>query len=110
MTTATATAPITEDEIRAAIEASLDRAPSPDVGELIYEFLRVLRYEAPKDRGPNYGDCLWDDLRPSQAAVLSARIDGIYLDLEGPIEHMIIDAVTAAALAFAAEFPDAPRA
>ena len=110
MTTATAPAPLTETEIREAIEASLNRAPSPEVGELIYDFLRVIRYEAPKDRGPNYGGCLWDDLKPSQAAILEARIEQVYQDLDGPIERMIVDAVTAAALAFAAEHPDAPRA
>ena len=110
---AIATAPVapTEAEIRAAIEASLNiGASGVEVGELVYDFLRVIRYEAPKDRGPNYGGCLWDDLKPSQAAILEARIEQVYQDLDGPIERMIVDAVTAAALAFAAEHPDAPRA
>jgi hypothetical protein len=108
---AIATAPLTEAEIRAAIEASLNiGASDADVGELVYDFLRVIRYEAPKDRGPNYGGCLWDDLKPSQAAILEARLEQVYLDLDGPIERMIVDAVTAAALAFAAEYPEAPRA
>jgi hypothetical protein len=111
MATATAPAALTEAEIRAAIEASLNIGVNDaDVGGLVCDFLRVIHYEAPKDRGPNYGGCLWDDLKPSQAAILEARVEQVYLDLDEPIERMIVDAVTAAALAFAAEFPDAPRA
>lgn len=53
--------------------------------------------------------CLWADLRPSEAK----RIGGLMRDaLEAavpPAQACIVDAITTAALRFAAEFPDAPR-
>lgn len=107
MTTATA-APLTEAEIRAAIEDALDHS-TIDIGQLIYSFLQPIDY-IPEPERANCRPALWDNLRPSEAARLSELVERVYCDLEPEIERMIADAVVGAALAFAAEYPDAPRA
>lgn len=99
-----ATAP-TEAEIREILAEA-----EPDIGELISEFTNLLAYVPPGSRGPAYTPGLWDDLRPSQENRLLDLLDNVYEELKEAIRKMIEDRVVAAALAFAAEFPDAPRA
>ena len=99
----------TEEEIRAAIEVSADKRQA-DIGQLICAYTAPLEWEPSELRGPAYGGCLWDNLRPTEAERLSAHLETVYESLDGPIERMIREAIVSAALAFAAECPDAPRA
>jgi hypothetical protein len=103
----TATAPLTEAAIREAVRSA---AAGADVGELVCEFLAPIRYVPRGERGPAYRGALWDDLRASETARLDAIIEQVYQDLEGLICDSIETRVVAAALTFAAEYPDAPRA
>jgi hypothetical protein len=102
----------TEQEIRTAIQAALDDSDI-DIGAWVHDLVRPLSYAPPEQRGNNYGGCLWDDLRPSQAALLEALIEGIYnkvQPLEDDVTARIRESVVEAALEFAAAYPDAPRA
>jgi hypothetical protein len=106
----------TEGEIRAAVQEAIDRSDI-DIGAWTYQILQPLGYIPPEDRGPGWernADLqLWDDLRPSQDAVLEGLIESVHREVQ-PIEAEVIDrireAVVRAALAFAAQYPDAPRA
>jgi hypothetical protein len=110
---ASTTAP-TEDEIREAVRRASDTSRF-DVGQLVYDLLRPLHYVRPAERGPAYGDGpkLWDDLRPSQAARLDDLSDAVYTEgnsLEATLIETLREMVIRAALTFATEYPDAPRA
>jgi hypothetical protein len=105
------TAP-TEQEIRAAVRAALDDSDI-DIGEWVHELVAPISYSAPSERGEAYEPALWDDLRPSQAALLQSLIEVIYTKsdaLQNEVLARIEDYVVEAGLAFAAEHPDAPRA
>lgn len=102
----------TEAEIRAALASALEDS-SIDIGAWVHELLRPLTYAPPEDRGPNYPDGLWDDLRPSQHAYLEGLREEVYAKvqpMEEEITTRITELVVRAALDFAAAFPDAPRA
>lgn len=113
------TAP-TEAEIRevaldAFREVMREHASGWDV-PWVYDLSAPLRYEPPDEDGEPalpWLVGLWTDLRPSQAARLSDLREAIYeradvLMVEAA--DRIVDAVVEAALTFAAEYPDAPRA
>lgn len=108
------TAP-TEAEIREAAQDAL-RAVIEEHGggwdvPWVYDLCTPIRY-APDD-GPMLDTSPWTDLRPSQAARLDALVDGIYETadkLMAETAARVAEAVVEAALTFAAEYPDAPRA
>lgn len=109
------TAP-TEAEIREAANAPV-LTDSDEIGSLVYELLGPIRYLPPEEDSPGRSisaGCLWDDLRPSQAARLQDLLDGIYTKTDTLIQKEVIprirELVVEAALTFAAEYPDAPRA
>lgn len=109
------TAP-TEAEIRGASSATFPR-DSDEVASLVFELAGPLRWVPPTElvTGATVNDdCLWDDLRPSQAARLQELYDDIYPKVDVLIQQEVVprirELVVEAALTFAAEYPDAPRA
>ena len=106
---ATSPRPVTEAIVREAVRGALERETT-DVGALVDQYLGPIHWIPRGERVAGaYRGALWDDLRPSEAERLAELAGSVY-DLEESIERMITDAVVAAALAFAAEFPEAPRA
>jgi hypothetical protein len=104
MTTATVprgTAP-TEAGIRAAIRAHLDR-----YGDVMDGSDGMFH---PFDAIVDPASTLWADLRPSEDLRLRAIIEEAERRAFDRCRGIIVDEATAAALAFAAEFPEAPRA
>jgi len=93
----------TEAEIRATLTEAND-----DIGAVVYEFTRLVHYVPKEKRGPAWTPGVWDDLRPSERDRLDSLLEECYA-IEEPIRQMILDRVTAAALTFAQEFPDAKR-
>lgn len=87
------TIPPTEAEIREAIR---ERSDYSDSGATVYEITKP-------------AVALWADLRPSEAARLEDLMNEIY-KLADDFESRVVEAVVAAGLTFAAEYPDAPRA
>jgi hypothetical protein len=130
MTTATAQKPITEAEIREALAArgnessSGSTTPRPGEPKLRAE-LRGIAMDYAQAIGEaafltlettaaEYGDLSgaqpWRDLRPSEAFRLQSLIDDAIAAAVEVAQAAILDNLTAAALTFAAEYPDAPRA
>jgi hypothetical protein len=92
------TAP-TEAEIRETITAAMPAAAGT-IGDRAYELTFSIRY-------------LWGDLPPSQGARIEALIEEAQAAIEAlepEVLGRVREAVAAAAMTFAAEYPDAPRA
>ncbi len=105
------TAP-TEAEIREAVQEALD-ASTIDISEWVFEMSTPILYIPPAERLNGNRGALWDDLRPSQAAYLTAlqeAIDGEAQAIEKEVTDRLAEAIVRAALDFASTFPDAPRA
>jgi len=111
----------TEAEIRATIEAAWGDSPRDDprdkLAQAVEAFAQPIRWKlngielaADEAEFAQLGDALWKDLRPSESVRL---LDLLYEAEQRALERAqetIMGEYTAAALAFAAEFPDAPRA
>lgn len=103
--TTTTTRPPSEEEVRAAIARAWHQRPPAGVS------IDVLFSDAFTPM-PGLLEGLWDpeELRPAERDRLLelavARLDAI----EADAHRRIVEALVAAALAFAAEHPDAPRA
>lgn len=114
MTTRTNQAP-TEAEIRAAVAGAVIDC-GYDIGDAAFALAAPIRYLTPAEDPEHVlsTHCLWDDLRPSQAERLSELMEEIFtkgdLIIEQEVLPRIRGLVAEAALTFAAEFPDAPRA
>jgi hypothetical protein len=65
---------------------------------------------APFDALVSEGSSPWRDLRPSESARLEAIVVAAEARAWGRAHAAIVEEAVAAALAFAAEYPDAPRA
>jgi len=95
------TAP-TEGEIRALVDAPVVDV-TDEIGATVYDIVRVLQDEG-----------LWTDLRPSQEKRLEDLIESVYAKTDAFVVDELIPAIRGfaveAALTFAAEYPDAPRA
>ena len=108
------TTTVTEAEIREAADAAVADKLA-DFGELVFPLSAPIRYLLPEedpDRSLRRVG-LWDDLRPSQAARLAELGEAIYTKsdlMQQDIIARIREFVVEAALTFAAEYPDAPRA
>jgi hypothetical protein len=101
-TMAIATAPLTEAEALATIAAhveqfGLDISSNDDAYH-------------PFDAFVDKGSSPWRDLRPSESARLEAIITEAEARAWARAHAAIVEEAVAAALAFAAEYPDAPRA
>lgn len=110
--TITTTAP-SEAEIRAAIEAAPDGYDGvSDLTGKLYELFGAPlygpgRFDPEEDQvGPRD---LWVDLRASEAARLLELADEAWVRARQRVHQILVDELTAAALAFAAEYPEAPR-
>ena len=107
MTTATAPAPLTEAEIRAAIAAAWVTpppvGPSPSTEWRQADLWGHATWLA---------DWLYDlsDIRASELERLDALVTEAVAPVKVAAATMLRDAVAGAVLAFAAEYPDAPRA
>jgi hypothetical protein len=106
----------TEAEIRATIETYLAEWPRPsdDLREVIVSFGDPVEYQVRPDevtgRLIEYGNDVWTDLVPSQARRISQLMATAQERAFQRARAAIIEEYVSAALAFAAEFPDAPRA
>lgn len=106
------TAP-TEQEIREAVQKQLDVLIAEDgtnTPDWIAAVLTPLRYNPPS---MDYNPSLWADLRPSQEARLEALEEEVFRKADAlmlEVAARLAEAVVEAALTFAAEYPDAPRA
>lgn len=110
MTTATHTAPLTAEDVRTAIEVRTARHPfdawTHKLGDAVVQAFDPVGYH---DAEGSTSD-IWTDLRNSEGLRLAQLVD---IAAERTIERVraiVIEEVVAAALAFAAEYPDAPRA
>lgn len=106
------TAP-TEAEIREAVTIARDSSPEIDIGQWVHDLGAPLSYVPPSERGSAPERGLWTDLRASEEARLGDLFEDIYTmanAIEADAIKRITEALVAAALRFAAEFPDAPRA
>ncbi len=118
---ATATAPAapapTEAEIRAAIEADMAAYPNDNeesrLREAIDRMADSLNWhrdlDPVEDEVFEYGNNIWTDLRPSQAQRLAELREAAQERGYQSAREAILDELVAAALAFGAEYPDAPR-
>jgi hypothetical protein len=123
MTTATAPAPITESGIRKVILHRLETYPNDNPAESIRQGIEQMAdfmYGPSKDRlggerahgvhPRKWPHDLWDDLRREEAE----RLDELYTlgvtRALGMCLELVMDELVSVALAFAAEYPDAPRA
>lgn len=59
---------------------------------------------------PATGAAIWDDLRPSEAKRLHRLLGEASERAEEKCRKLLLEELTAAAVRFAEEFPDAPRA
>jgi hypothetical protein len=109
----------TEEEIRSAVKAALDERGDIDIGQWVHDLAAPIGYhardlDAPRGTGTSWSSpCLWDDLRPTEAERLSDLLEAIYHQAdawEAEVLAKITEAVVAAGVQFAAEYPDAPRA
>ncbi len=99
------TAP-TEAEIRAAVDEGLEKDPTgPDFGDVIYRYTSNLDWDEDQTTAPG----VWRDLRPSERERLRELLSEVY-EIEETFHAMTVEAAVKAALTFAAEFPDVPRA
>jgi hypothetical protein len=120
MTTATVTTAPTEVEIRAAIEASAAHYSNHGrdrLSEAVMEYADDLRWLPGDpdvlDTDPAHDErctVLARDLRPSEADRLRTLIYEAEERATAACHDLIVREYTAAALAFVAEYPDAPRA
>ena len=118
MTTAIApiTAP-TEAEIRRDVrEMFSQEATKDDLRQFVAMMSNALDCSAfeildgPDEREPEgIAGALWRDLRPSEAIRLRVLVDEAEARAVARCEAIIVDELAAGGLAFAAEFPDAPR-
>lgn len=103
----------TEAEIREALTRALDKhLPDIDLCGWVYDIGTPLLYRPSEERDDS-DRCLWDDLRKSEAARLTALREAIYAEADAwqlEIVGRIVDALVAAGVRFAAEYPNAPRA
>ena len=115
-----ANVPPTEAEIRAAIAAAWQAYPSDDprnrLAEVVPAFADPIRWQLgdsdlaeDEQEFGQLGDAIWKDLRPSEAARLIALLDEAEQRALASAQELIIREYVTAALAFAAEFPEAPR-
>jgi hypothetical protein len=95
--------PLTEEEIRGLINENLGPF---DVGEAISRVIALISYD---DDDPVHEGLLWTNLDPSEQARLEELIDTVY-DMSDSLKAKVVDATVRAALTFAAEYPNAPRA
>lgn len=118
MTPATSTAP-TADEILQIIAARTARYPidslDAKLDEAIGNAFDAIGYvsldeQGAYDIGAAFLSDTWGDLRPSEAARLGEIISEAQERAEEKARAAIIEEVIGAALTFAAEYPDAPRA
>lgn len=72
--------------------------------------LDAIDYDWGDSVGQGDDDAIWGDLRPTEARRLRELVQSAIAKIVPECEAIIINAVTAAAMQFAAEYPDAPRA
>jgi hypothetical protein len=112
------TAP-TEQEIRAALERKLTNWPDDngesELADAIRKYSSPVRYTPlPRDDWHEWGAHalnteLWDDLRPQEAERLGGLVAAAVRRAHERARAVIFDELVTAGLAFAAEYPDAPR-
>ena len=111
--------PPTEAEIRALIESRSARYPTDSIEHRLERALDsafdTIGYVSLDEQGQyDFGEAFlsdtWGDLRPSEANRLGELIHEARVRAESRARAAIVEEVVAAALAFAAEHPDAPRA
>lgn len=111
---AIATAPLTAADVLAAVRAKMVKYGEADdhLRDSTYEFCDAVGYvECRLDGHVNWGSSdLWADLRPSEWARLHELLRAAQDRSVERARAAILEEITAAALAFAAEYPDAPRA
>jgi hypothetical protein len=119
MATATAQRPITEADIRNHLAVRSEQYPHDNprkkMAEAISEAFDPIGYVqlSPEDEagfGSKVLSDLWDDLRPSEAKRLHDLIAEHVKEALEASWAAVVSEVVAAALTFAAEYPDAPRA
>ena len=107
------TAP-TEAEIRELVATRLAHCIAEDeisIGDWLGELIEPIRYANPNLGG--MANRVWADLRPTEEARLAELVEGIYTAgdvLTQELAKKIGDLIVAAAMTFATEHPDAPRA
>ena len=95
-------APLTEAEVLAMVAAHVERFG-----------LDISRFDDayhPFDALVSEGSSLWRDLRPSESSRLEAISTAAEARAWARAHAAIVEEAVAAALAFAAEYPEAPRA
>ena len=110
------TAP-TEQEIRDLLEARIAQYPSDsgesNLSESIEQFFDLIDYKVETDSATDeaieYGNDVWTDLRPSHGRRLQQLATEGRERAYEQARTLIIEGVVAAALRFAAEYPDAER-
>jgi hypothetical protein len=107
--------PPTEAEIRQALVERVSRSDSPHVklGEAIDTAMDVVGYielDMADDLSVPALSDLWSDLRPSEARRLAEIVDEAKDRALEAAWEIIAEEAVQAALTFAAEYPDAPRA
>lgn len=112
------TAP-TEAEIRALIDDRSARYPNDSIEHHLDHVLDKafdtigyvdLDEQGQRDFGSTFLSDTWADLRPSEADRLGELIAAARQQAAERARAAIVEEVVAAALTFAAEYPDAPRA
>lgn len=108
-------------EIRAVVVESGQSYPkghpySTQLADLITEWSADLKsaafdaLEAEDPREPGAGhNAIWDDLRPSEALELRFLVQRAVAYAAEKCEAVIVDELTAAGVAFATKYPNAPR-
>jgi hypothetical protein len=111
----------TEAEIRAAVEAEIEAYPRDNglrkLSEGIERLFDPIAWQLSGDPDDvddegnpgQLGDRIWRDLRPSEAARIHLIVERAKLETFALCRALIVDQVVKAGLAFAAEFPKAPR-
>jgi hypothetical protein len=118
MATATVTTAPTEAEIRAAILAELAELPGDNevdkLTDTVDRFSYAVDWHRDRDIATDelieYSADIWTDLRPSQADRLAELVGTARQRAYERAHAVILEEFVSAALAFAAEYPDAPRA
>lgn len=110
MTTATAPAPITEADVRAAIAAREAKFPHDNWSDKLDQATGQVSDPIGYFDDEGFLSDIWTDLRPSE----QERLNSLLADAVGAAyvraKAVILEEVVGAALAFAAECPDARRA
>ncbi|MBA2555898.1 MAG: hypothetical protein H0V12_00885 [Chloroflexi bacterium] len=113
MTTTTIQRPaLTEQDIRKAIEASATSTDALRWAISVVASTSCAAFTALSrdDAGDDARDSRWRDLRRSEARRLRELVTGAIDAAATRCEAIILEELTAAGVAFAAEYPDAPRA